>query len=155
MKKEVATSLLVIVFCGAFLRQAMALPKPRFEPLGPAFFPVLILGVIIGLSVLHIVITLWRGRARAISPPSPETRRRSQFDESLPWISALAFAAYILLISYSDIPYLLLTFCFVVGLAWTMASFRKSAILPILVVAAGLLAVIQFVFVAGLNILLP
>lgn len=156
MKKEIGTSLGIIVFCGLLVHQALALPKPRFEPLGPAFFPLLVMGCIVGLSILHIGLVLWR--ARRSTPKKmgvPAERWRPTFRNLLPLLTVLAFAAYILLISYTEISYLVLTFAFVALLSWTMASFRRSAILFSLGVAAGLVVVVQGVFVTTLNIILP
>lgn len=156
MRKEIGTSLVVIIFCGVLVQQTMALPKARFEPLGPAFFPLLVLGAIIGLSLLHIALVLWKGFGkRAGETLTTVEKWRPSYANLLPWLSVLAFIIYILLISYTDIPYLLLTFGFVSLMAWVMASFRKSAILISLGLATGLVVLIQGVFVTALNIMLP
>jgi len=155
MNREIATSLGIIAVCGVLIQQAVALPKPRFEPLGPAFFPVLVLGCIVGLSVLHIVLELWKARRRTASEFVPAKSWRPSFNELLPWITASAFAGYVLLISYTDIPFLLLTFGFVMVMTWVMASFRRTILLPAIGVAMGLILLLQGVFVTGLNILLP
>jgi len=155
VKKEIGTSLGIIVFCALLVQQALALPKPRFEPLGPAFFPLLVLGCVIGLSVLHIAIELRKARQKVDPATGPAKSGRTGFGDLLPWICVAAFAGYVLLISYTDIPYLLLTFCFVALMAWTMASFSRTSWLPALGVAAGLIVLLQGVFVFGLNIMLP
>ena len=156
VRKEIATSLGIIAFCVILVQQTAALPKARFEPLGPAFFPLMVLCAIIALSSLNIAVVLWQN-LKSTQPRTAEAavRWNPTFDNVLPWASMLAFITYILLVSYSGISYLVLTFVFVALLSWAMASFRKGAIVQAVGVAAGLAILIQGVFVTILKIALP
>ncbi|MDQ2081488.1 tripartite tricarboxylate transporter TctB family protein [Xanthobacteraceae bacterium Astr-EGSB] len=156
VRKDIATSLGIIAFCLILVQQTAALPKARFEPLGPAFFPLMVLSAIVALSSLNIALVLWR-TLKSEQPRTVEAAVRwsPTFDNILPWASLLAFITYILLLSYSGIPYLILTFVFVAVLSWAMASFRKGAIIPAVGVAAGLAILIQGVFVTLLKTALP
>lgn len=157
MKKELATSLGIIVICGILVQQARTLPAPRFEPLGPSFFPLAILYGIIALMAVHIGRTLWKARTAA-TPRSQENSAepwRPTFAGTMPLVSIAAFAGYTLLISYTDIHFLVLTFVFVALLSWTMSGFRNRSIPLIALVAAVLVGAVQWIFVDALNLVLP
>lgn len=157
MKKELATSLGIIVICAFLVQQARALPAPRFEPLGPSFFPLAILYGIIALTTVHIGITLWKARTAAAASAQENAAApwRPTFAGMMPMVSIAAFAAYALLISYTDIPFLVLTFVFVALLSWTMSGFRNRSIPLIALVAAVLVGAVQWIFVDALNLVLP
>lgn len=157
MKKELATSIGIIVVCVFLVRQAMALPPARFEPLGPSFFPLLVLYAIIALVTVHIGVTLWKVRAAAPARVKEEEvgSWRPTFAGFMPLISIAAFAVFALTISYTDIPFISLAFVFVVLMSWTMSGFRVRSIPLITVVAAVLVGAIQWIFVDALNLVLP
>lgn len=157
MKKDLATSILIILVCGILVRQAMALPAPRFEPLGPSFFPLFVLYSVVALSAVNILMTLWKMRAghQPIAVEGDARPWQLTLANVMPLVSIVTFAAFALLISYTTVPFVFLAFGFVVLLSWTMASFRVRALPAIVVVATVLAGTIQWIFVDALNLVLP
>lgn len=159
MKKDLATSACVFLASCVLYTQAAKLPGPRFEALGPAFLPKAIIGLIGILSLLDMVATILKSKrkveaARHDAEAAPENPG-ALFSIVLPVASIALFVAYILLIEYTDLPYLALTFVYLVVAMWTLALFRKNALLPAILVALGVTACIYLLFSVCLELILP
>lgn len=157
MLREIVTSSAIILVCGILVREAMQLPAGRFEPLGPSFFPLAILYGIIGLTIVHLGLALWN--RPTVAPIEAEQSAgdlwRPTFAKIMPLVTVVAFALFTLFISYTKIPFVILTFFFVVALSWTMSGFRIRSVPLITLVAAALVGVLHWLFVGALNLVLP
>ena len=178
MKRDLTVSACILAGCILMYREAAQLPEPRFELLGPAFFPKLILGAIIACTLLDMVLTVIknaRGNAsanaavessvepsdensQAANEKKPEAGQKASNIHTgivLPIVIVLYFAIYTLLISYSPVPYLVLTFLYILATSWTLAFLSKKSFLPSALTALGVTAFIYVGFVYGLELILP
>lgn len=155
MYKELATSTGIILFCCALIAQAIKLPKPRFEALGPAFLPVCVLSVIIALSLLHMLTTWLKHRKQRPAVDGKVQKQDRILTIVLPIVAVCYFAAYTLLIAFTDIPYLALTFVFMLLGSWTLAFFRLKTLPVITAVSAGMTAFIYVLFGIGMQTIFP
>lgn len=157
MKNDLFTSAGIILFCGILLGQVYTLPKPRFESLGPAFFPKIVLYSIIVLSVVNIAQLLfahWRQRvAKKLPEPSPSGSFMLLW--GLPLLTVVYFFVYTLLMEWTDIPYVVLTFVYIVIGSWTLASFRRNALPVIVLVSACVTGFIYLLFDVFLHTIFP
>jgi len=153
--------LLFIIAASIFLFfQTNTIPAPRFEPLGSAFFPRLILGAIIILSLMLIVKDYF---FRRISEPEHDesistshlVRDEQAGKVKYVWGTIFLFGIYILLISITDISYLLLTFCFLYLFVWYLSLWRVRFILHALGSALMVTLIIYLIFGHFLNIFFP
>ena len=103
MYKELATSTGIILFCCALIAQAIKLPKPRFEALGPAFLPVCVLSVIIALSLLHMLTTWLEHRKQRPAVDGKVQKQDRILTIVLPIVAVCYFAAYTLLIAFTAV----------------------------------------------------
>ncbi len=160
MRSELTSAACIMVFCAVLYHQAASLPLPRFEILGPAFFPKLVLSIIMGLNFLHMIMVVarhYREKPAAVSSAlaAKGGDEQSFFLRILPAVAVAYFVLYALMISYTEIPYLALTFVYVALTSWTLAFFRPGALLPAVLVSLGVTGFIYVVFARFLELLLP
>ena len=143
MSKKFTAQVLVpyiIIACCVYLWLPLEeLPLPRFEPMGPALFPKILLGGIIALTVLDMILSRFEDRREeALRRKNAESREQGsasgpELEEtsgmSVPVFAVAGFVIYLLLISYTDISYILLTFVFVALESWYLGHFTKRALL--------------------------
>lgn len=162
MKKELLTSAVVIVISLALIGQAMKLPPARFETLGPSFFPLLVLGSIVALSLLHVALTLL-GQGKALRPSpasvtlqdepvSVEERHRTRM---LSICTVIIFIVYGVTLETTELPYAPLTVLFITLNTWVLSGFKRSALLPGLGVALMITGFIYVVFGVYLHTIFP
>ena len=175
MKKELYGSALIIGFCSLLIWQALQLPPARFETLGPSFFPLLVLGSMVGLSLLHILLTLFKNRrpvsvsgAAAISQIHDGQVGNVEPDAQIALDSAarrrnlmrtlgtlIAFTAYGVLLDVTELPYTVLTLAFVTVTTWMLGDFRPRALRNGLAVGIGITGFIYVVFGVYLRTVFP
>jgi hypothetical protein len=130
--------------------QTAAIPTPPFVPVGPAFYPRIILGL---LAILALWLILEAGitsprRARVTeSAPAPRLNYR------LVVICFAVFGGYV--IGLSILGYLLATFCFVLGLGWVLGPREVRGLAKLAVVAAGTTLGTYLLFERYLYVFLP
>ncbi len=128
------------------LAATRGLPEPALVPIGPAFYPRILLAATALFSALLVVSDLMR--RRTVAPARPRARYR---------LVALAFAiftAYVVLLT--PLGYRVATFLFVGGLAAVLEpprTGRRWAL--VLAVALGTMLVTYWVFEVRLSVLLP
>lgn len=130
---------IVLLCCILLWRELESLPPPRFEPMGPAMFPKMVIGCLALLTGLDVV-SLWFHRKpaeKAEADGDASTTPRSFASRIMPVVSVAFLAGYILLIELTDLPYVPLTFCFVFLESWYLGHFAKKA-LPLSLVGAAL-----------------
>lgn len=162
MKKELLTSAVVIAFCLALISQALKLPAARFETLGPSFFPLLVLGGIVALSLLHVVLTLiFRGKSllfRSVGPGNtdePVTRAEQRRTLLLTVCTVAVFIGYGVVLEQTELPYAPLTVLFIMLTTWILSGFKRSALLSGLAVAVMVTGFIHVVFGVYLHTIFP
>jgi hypothetical protein len=119
------------------------LPQPALVPIGPAFYPRILLGVTALLSAALVVADL-TARRRA-SPPVTSYR--------LVVLTFAIFAAYVA--AMPRLGYRLATFAFVAVLAATLERPRGRRWALVLAVALATTVVTYYVFERYLSVLLP
>ena len=166
MKKELLGSLVVMALCALLIQQALKLPPARFETLGPSFFPLLVLGLMAGLSVLHVVLTLVT-HLRAVHAGAAATAPAGEAvaemgDGASRWQTArhiiltlLAFTLYVALLDETDLPYPPLTVAFIAATTWMLGGFRPRALVYGCLVGAGITTFIYVVFGVYLRTVFP
>jgi hypothetical protein len=130
------------------LWQTRTIPHPPFVPLGPAFYPRVVLWTFLGLSVLLLVSGLRAGR--------PATRA-----DLAPWLARhrLVLAAFVLFGVYvfamPRLGYLLSTMLFTAAMQWLLGRRGVQRLPGIAAVAVGTALVTWLVFERYLYVLLP
>lgn len=122
------------------------IPQPALVPIGPAFYPRIVLGVTAVLSAALLATDLWRRRPA----PAPATRVNYR-------LVLLAFAVFTLYVFVLPLlGYRLSTVLFVAGLQATLAPPRSGRDWALLgVVAVVSMLVTYYVFERYLSVLLP
>jgi len=121
------------------------LPQPALVPIGPAFYPRILLGVTAVLSAILLVSDLWRRGPRPVAPP---------VSYRLVILTFLIFSAYVFLLP--ALGYRVATLLFVAVLQSTLEpprGMRGWALVA--AIALGTSLVTYYVFEAYLNVLLP
>lgn len=150
MGRDSAIGLGLLVLCGALTWQAGTIPTPPFVPIGPAFYPRIILGFLAALAVwliLEDALAAPRRTGRATPPAAPRLNYR------LVVVCFLVFGGYV--IGLSLLGYLLATFLFVLGLGWVMGPREVRELPKLAAVALGTTVVTYLVFEKYLHVFLP
>jgi hypothetical protein len=150
MRRDVGIGLGLLAFCGLLYWQAGHTPAPPFVPIGPAFYPRVILILLAGLAVWLIAEDILRkrapsGAAKKAAGPPPDYRQ-------------VLYAFFIFLgyvVGISLIGYLAATFLFVLGASWSMGPREVRALPKLVGVAAGTALATYLVFEKYLYVFLP
>lgn len=126
------------------LAASRGLPQPALVPIGPGYYPRILLTVTALLSAGLLVADLWRRRRPA---PAAPVRYR------LVILAFLVFAAYVWLLP--ALGYRLATFLFVGALQAALEPPRGRRWALVLLVALATSAVTYYVFEGYLSVLLP
>lgn len=126
------------------------LPQSSFVPVGPDFYPRIVLVIMAILSALLIAIDLWpSGEAPAVAAPAPEKR-----NYRLVAVTYAVFTGYVILLPL--VGYRVATFVFVAALQAVFESprgVRRWALVLVSALASALVTYI--VFNDYLSVLLP
>ena len=156
MGRDSLVGLLLLLLCTWLYWQSREIPSPPFVPLGPAFYPQVVLGLLAFLSLLLTFRGLIKG-GRQAGPsalgdlPSRARAWLGRYGRVLLCLGTLgAYAALLPILGY-----LLSTFLFTGVLQWLLGS-RALRTLPFsLAVAAGTAYSTYLVFEVYLRVLLP
>lgn len=149
MGRDGATGVGLLAFCGLLYWQAGSISTPPFVPIGPAFYPRVVLILLAALAVWLILEDLLTRTPRPGVPATPAPRPNYR----LVLICFVVFGGYV--IGLSLLGYLLSTFLFVLGLGWVMGPRRIQALLKLSVVAAGTTLATYLIFEKYLHVFLP
>ena len=157
MKKlwsEINAPFLVFLVAMFLYSESRSLPPPRFEPMGPAFFPQWVLTGIMALSLYNVIVPL---AYRILKGTLPTEQVNGDTNKCIvPLFATIGlFALYILVIVYTDIHFLLLSFAFISLLGFILAGTVKTHFLPIILTAAGIVGAIQLIFGTLLEAFFP
>jgi putative tricarboxylic transport membrane protein len=150
MRSDAGIGMGLLAFCGLLYWQAGRTPAPPFVPIGPAFYPRVILILLAGLAVWLIAEDIFRKRVRSQgvkkpAGPAPDYRRVL--------LAFFIFLGYV--IALSLIGFLAATFLFVLGASWSMGPREFRALPKLVAVAVGTALVTYLVFEKYLYVFLP
>lgn len=150
MGRDAGIGLGLLAFCGLLYWQAGLAPTPPFVPIGPAFYPRVVLILLAGLAV-------WLIAEDVLSRPAPP--RKAEKPAAAPPDYGRVLLAFFLFLGYvvalSLIGYLAATFLFILGISWSIGP-REIREMPRLVaVALGTALVTFLVFEKYLYVFLP
>ncbi|HVV63567.1 MAG TPA: tripartite tricarboxylate transporter TctB family protein [Pseudolabrys sp.] len=139
----------------ALLLQTLALPPAVMVPIGPAFYPRVVLGLMLFLSALLIALDFRAMRQlRAAGAPAPAAAGGPAPNYRLVLLTFIEFGLYIALLP--ELGFRISTFLFVLALQITLEWPRDGKRwLMALAVAIATAAVCHFVFEDYLSVLLP
>ncbi len=154
MTRDGIAGLICLALSIAMLVLTRGLPQSSFVPVGPDFYPRIVLVIMAALSVMLVVSDLWRQRtqsteAAAGAVPAPEER-----NYRLVGITFAVFVGYVVLLPPAG--YRLATFLFMVALQAAIEPPRGARRwVVVLVSALATTAVTYVVFEHYLTVLLP
>jgi hypothetical protein len=130
------------------LALSASLPRPALVPIGPGFYPRVVLGVTAALAAL-LVGSDWLAQRRR--PPAPG--RQAPGNVRLVWTTFALFGAYVVLLPL--LGYRVATAAFVAALQVALEAGRRRPWLRIGLVAVATAALTHLVFEGYLSVLLP
>jgi hypothetical protein len=149
MGRDSGIGLGLLAACGLLYWQTGAIRTPPFVPIGPGFYPRIVLVLLAALAVWLILEDLLtrvpRPRTAATPVSGPNYR--------LVVICFLVFGAYV--VGLSLLGYLLSTFLFVLGLGWVMGPGTHRELPRLFAVAAGTTLATHLIFEKYLHVFLP
>jgi len=150
MRRDTGIGVGLLVFCAIIYWQTGLVSVPPFVPIGPAFYPRVVLILLAGLAVWLIAEDLLRGRARAHKRakavgPAPNYRNVL--------LGFLIFLGYVA--GLSLIGYLAATFLFVLGLSWTIGPRNIRELPKLVAIAVGTVLATYLIFEKYLFVFLP
>jgi len=154
LTQNVVAGLICLALSLGMLVLTRGLPQSSFVPVGPDFYPRIVLIIMAVLSALLIAVDLWpqgakRAEAPAAAAPAPETR-----NYRLVGVTYAVFIGYVILLPL--VGYRVSTFLFVAALQAVFES-PRGARGWVLVMVSGLATalVTYIVFNDYLSVLLP
>jgi putative tricarboxylic transport membrane protein len=150
MRRDTGIGVGLLAFCGILYWQAGLVSVPPFVPIGPAFYPRVILVLLAGLAVWLIGEDILKRRAPAkegkkTAGPAPNYGR-----------VVLGFFVFLGYVAALDIlGYVTSTFLFVLGLSWAVGPRRVREIPKLVAVAAGTAFSTYLIFEKYLYVFLP
>ena len=150
MRRDTGIGVGLLAFCALLYWQAGLVSTPPFVPIGPAFYPRVILILLAGLAVWLIAEDVLSRRAPSRQVKKPTA---SPPDYGRVLLAFFVFLGYV--IGLSLIGYLAATFLFVLGLSWAMGPREIRTLPKLAAVAIGTALVTYLVFEKYLYVFLP
>ncbi len=153
---DIAIAIFIIIGAAFLYHETDIIPDPRFEPLGSAFFPRVILVGMMILALMQIVQSLFSRKKEDEQTGGEVKTQRHTVGASAGYIGLTLFLsfAYILSISLSLLNFYLGTSIFVFLLTGILGFLRVRAWIFGMLVAAGLTSAIYMLSVS-LKLILP
>ena len=127
-------------------QESLLLPPPRFEPMGPGFFPKMLLMGILALCGWNLVLgalRLCRTRGDVVQACSGNDDGRYAW--RVP-VVALLFAGFLGLVVLTDWPFLALATLFSMFLGFLLSGWNRRALVTIALSSLGVTGFIYVVF---------
>lgn len=150
MKRDAGIGLGLLLLCSVLFWQAGNVSTPPFVPIGPAFYPRVILILLAALAVWLILEDATRRRRRAPSPSRPAASPPNYRRVTLCFV---IFGGYV--IGLSLVGYFLATALFILGLGWAMGPREVREFPKLAAVAIGTTLATYLVFERYLHVFLP
>ncbi len=149
--RDLVTGIVLAVSMAVLLREAAALPVPRYEPLGAIFLAVVVPGTIL-VFALVLIVRGWREWRRAATAPSAAVISAT----NLRFVLTMAVAFAWVLAMQLGLSFGAATFGFVIACAVVLGAPRTPAAIASTVCIAGVLSFgVSFVFARYLDVFLP
>ncbi len=142
---------LLLGLVGLLFWQTGRIPQPPFVPIGPAFYPRVILGLLAVLAAALLVEALAASPARR--PPAPAAPGRPARRGGLVAICFALFGLYTAALPW--LGYRLATALFVAATQWTLGPRTLRSLPAALLVGVGTALASYVVFQLYLHVLLP
>jgi hypothetical protein len=150
MSRDTGIGIGLLALCALLYWQAGLASAPPFVPIGPSFYPRVILLLTAGLAVWLIAEELFKKRAPAgqvkKAAGSPSNYRRVV-------LGFIVFFGYVACLTL--IGYVVATFLFVLGLSWAIGPRDVREIPKLMAVAIGTAVATYLVFEKYLYVFLP
>jgi putative tricarboxylic transport membrane protein len=150
MRRDFSIGVGLLAFCALLYWQAGLVSAPPFVPIGPAFYPRVILILLACLALWMIAEDLLRGRKplrKALKTAGPAPNYRKVF---LGFIVFLGYVAGLGLIGYPAA-----TFLFVLGLSWSIGPRNIQELPKLVMIAIVTTAATYLIFERYLYVFLP
>jgi len=150
MSRDTGIGIGLLAICGLLYWQAGLVSVPPFVPIGPSFYPRVILILLAGLAVWLIAEDLLKRRA-----PARHAKKAagSPLDYRRVLLGFIIFFAYVACLTL--IGYLTATVFFVLGLSWSIGPRDVREIPKLIAVAIGTALATYLVFEKYLYVFLP
>jgi putative tricarboxylic transport membrane protein len=150
MGRDTSIGVGLLALCGLLYWQAGLVSVPPFIPIGPSFYPRVMVIFLAGLAVWLIAEDLFKKRTSAretkkATGPAPNYRR-------VLW-GFLIFLGYVACLDL--IGFVTSTFLFILGLSWAIGPRNAREIPKLFAVAAGTALVCYLLFEKYLYVFLP
>lgn len=158
MGRDGIVGLLLLALSGWLYLHTRGIPRPPFVPLGPEFYPQLLLGIVAALSAALVITDLRRRRARLSRDAAVESRTAGALaawlrqQRSILWIYLL-FGAYAALMPV--LGFRAATAGFVALLVWLLGEKTVRQVPVALITGLATALLTHVVFESYLRILLP
>jgi putative tricarboxylic transport membrane protein len=150
MRRDTAIGVGLLALCALLYWQAGLVSAPPFVPIGPAFYPRVILILLAGLALWMIAEDLLRRRAPALKAAKPAGPAPNYGKVLLGFIVFLGYVAGLGLIGYPAA-----TFLFVLGLSWSIGPRNVRELPKLFVIAVVTTLATYLIFERYLYVFLP
>lgn len=149
--RDLVTGALLAAFMAVLLREAAALPSPRYEPLGAVFLAVVVPATILAFALILIVRGWCEWRRTAAVPGAAIVSATN-----LRFVATMSVAFAWVLAMQLGLSFGVATFGFVIACAVVLDAPRTPAAIATTVCVAGILSFgVSFIFARYLDVLLP
>ena len=154
MTRDGVAGLICLALSIGMLVLTRGLPQSPLVPIGPDFYPRIVLIIMAVLSAMLVVFDLWRQRTQAAPATAPAAVSPEKRNYRLVGITFAVFAGYVVLLPL--VGYRLATFIFMAALQAVFEAPRSARRwIVVMVSALATAAVTYVVFEHYLSVLLP
>ena len=150
MRRDAGIGVGLLAFCGLLYWQAGLVSAPPFVPIGPAFYPRVVLILLAGLALWLIAEDLLR-KTRACAESGKAGGPAPNYRKVL--LGFIVFLGYVA--GLSLIGYLTATFLFVLGLSWSIGPRNVRELPKLVAIAIGTALATYLIFEKYLYVFLP
>lgn len=149
--RDLVTGALLAALMAVLLREAAALPSPRYEPLGAVFLAVVVPATILAFALI-LIVRGWCEWRRAAAVPGAVIVSAT----NLRFVATMSVAFAWVLAMQLGLSFGVATFGFVIACAVVLGAPRTPAAIVATVCVAGILSFgVSFAFARYLDVLLP
>jgi putative tricarboxylic transport membrane protein len=154
LTQNVLSGIICLVLSLGMLVLTRGLPQSSFVPVGPDFYPRIVLVLMAVLSVLLIAADLWPQGAKGAEAPAPAAPASEKRNYRLVGVTYAVFSGYVILLPL--VGYRVSTFLFVAALQAVFESPRGLRRWSLILVSALATSLVTYiVFNDYLSVLLP
>jgi putative tricarboxylic transport membrane protein len=154
LTQNVLSGIICLVLSLGMLVLTRGLPQSSFVPVGPDFYPRIVLVLMAVLSVLLIAADLWPQGAKGAEAPAPAAPAPEKRNYRLVGVTYAVFSGYVILLPL--VGYRVSTFLFVAALQAVFESPRGLRRWSLILVSALATSLVTYiVFNDYLSVLLP